>query len=317
MTDPDKSAKLASSARREATRAGGLLTGALSGASPSVHSPRATVAIGFVRGMLSGLCHQGIDPVPLLEAAGIAATVIEDPAARVPVDRYAALYTLLNRQLDDEAFGLFATPMRCGSYEFLCRSVITAPTLADALERSSRFLRLVLPDLAVSLERDRGEARLRIVETRPLNIGRVFAFEWLLRLLHGLSSWLVGIRIVLDAATFPYPVSYTHLDVYKRQGLHRAAHRREYPFSDFLRFVFGRLASVVQLELVDLLIDRGVEIERQDDRRRPVDCQRDRGGRRAQIEAVEQHLHVVERGDRDTRIADLAVDCLLYTSRCV
>lgn len=201
MPDPDKSAKLTSIARREASRDAGKLPSA----QPNVHPPRATVAIGFVRGMLSGLCHQGIDPVPLLEAAGIAAAVIEDPAARVPVDRYAALYTLLNRQLDDEAFGLFATPMRCGSYEFLCRSVITAPTLGDALERSSRFLRLVLPDLAVTLERDRGEARLRIVETRPLKIGRVFAFEWLLRLLHGLSSWLVGIRIMLDAVAFPYP----------------------------------------------------------------------------------------------------------------
>ena len=81
----------------------------------------------------------------------------------------------------------------------------TNEALADALERSSRFLRLVLPDLAVSLGRDHGEARLRIVETRPLDIGRVFAFEWLLRLLHGLSSWLVGIRIVLDAVAFPYP----------------------------------------------------------------------------------------------------------------
>lgn len=195
MPDPDKSARLVSTAAQQ-----------FLGAAPaSAHRPRATVAIGFVNGMLSGLAHRGLDPAPLLQAAGIAATVIEDPAARVPVDRYAALYTLLNHELDDEAFGLFATPMRCGSYEFLCRSVVTAPTLADALERSARFLRLVLPDLAVALEHDRHEARLRIVETRPLRVGRVFAFEWLLRLLHGLSSWLVGMRIVLDAVAFPYP----------------------------------------------------------------------------------------------------------------
>ena len=201
MPDPDKSAKRVSGVPREASR----VAGAPTSTQPNVYLPRATVAIGFVRGMLSALAHRGIDPAPLLEAAGITAAVIEDPAARVPVDRYAALYTLLNHRLDDEAFGLFATPMRCGSYEFLCRSVITAPTLADALERSARFLRLVLPDLVVALERDHGEARLRIVETRPLYIGRVFAFEWLLRLLHGLSSWLVGMRIMLDAVAFPYP----------------------------------------------------------------------------------------------------------------
>ena len=33
----------------------------------------------------------------------------------------------------------------------------------------------------------------------------MFAFEWLLRLLHGLFSWLVGRSIVLDSVAFPYP----------------------------------------------------------------------------------------------------------------
>jgi len=166
--------------------------------------PRATVAIGFVQGMLAGLAYSPLDAASLLEAAGIATAVLAEPHARVPVERYAALYNLVNGALDDEAFGLFSAPMRCGSFEFLCRSVITAPTLAAALARSARFLRLVLPDLSVSLERDDSAAHLRIAETRPLAAGRVFAFEWLLRLLHGLSSWLVGRGIVLDAVAFPY-----------------------------------------------------------------------------------------------------------------
>jgi len=166
--------------------------------------PRATVAVGFVQGMLAGLARRDQDAAKLLEAAGIAATALADPAARVPVAHYAALYNLINQELDDEAFGLFAAPMRCGSFEFLCRSVITAPTLAEAVERSARFLRLVLPDLAVALARHDSEARLSITETRPLAVGRVFAFEWLLRLLHGLSSWLVGRSLVLDAVAFPY-----------------------------------------------------------------------------------------------------------------
>ena len=166
--------------------------------------PRATVAIGFVRGMLAGWTRQGRDATPLLERAGIAGQVLDDPAARVQVERYAALYNLLNQELDDEAFGLFSAPMHCGSFEFLCRGVVTARTLGEALERSTRFLRLVLPDLAVHVEHSHGEARLCIQETRPLDVGRTFAFEWLLRLLHGLSSWLVGQRIVFDAVRFPY-----------------------------------------------------------------------------------------------------------------
>jgi len=174
-------------------------------AKPVAARPRATVAIGFVQGMLAGLPRSGHAAAPLLLRAGIAPPVLDDPAARIPVERYAALYNLINQELDDEGFGLFSAPMRVGSFEFLCRSVLSAPTLAEALDRAARFLRLVLPDLAITLEREPGEARLCIVETQALYIGRVFAFEWLLRLLHGLSSWLVGRAIVLDAVSFPYP----------------------------------------------------------------------------------------------------------------
>lgn len=180
---------------------------------PASARPRATVAMGFVRGMLSGLESRGSEAAQqmatLLEQAGIPKHVLDDTSARIPVERYAALYNLINHHLDDEAFGLFATPMRVGSFEFLCRGVITAPVLGEALERSARFLRLLLPEMIVSLESGAasGKARLTIRETRPLSIragSRVFAFEWLLRLLHGLCSWLVGRSLILDTVSFPY-----------------------------------------------------------------------------------------------------------------
>lgn len=167
--------------------------------------PRATVAIGFVQGMLAGLHGRAFVARRLLDAAGIAPALLADPAARVPVSRYADLYNRINAELDDEGFGLFSQAMRPGSFEFLCRSVVTAPTLAEAIERAGRFLRIVLPDLQLALEQRAGTARLIIRESRPLSVGRVFAYEWLLRLLHGLCSWLVGRSIVFDAVAFPYP----------------------------------------------------------------------------------------------------------------
>lgn len=181
----------------------------------STYQTRASVAAGFVLGMLAGLQRQGRDPAPLLVAAGISGI---DSGRRVPVDRYAALYNLINRELDDEAFGLFAQPLRVGSFEFLCRGLLSAPQLAEALRRASRFLRIVLPDLAVSSGQDEAGAWLAIRETRPLasaanDPGRVFAFEWLLRLLHGLSCWLVGRGLMLDAVSFPYAAP-AHADDY-------------------------------------------------------------------------------------------------------
>lgn len=166
-----------------------------------------TVAIGFVTGMLAGLRRQGSDPAPLLAACGIAPAALEDAAARIPLAAYADLYNRVAAALDDEAFGLFSAPMRCGSFEFLARATVGAPTLGEALDRLVRFLRVLLPDMAVAIERRGSHALLAIAATRPLGnaAGRVFAHEWLLRLIHGLACWLAGRGLALDAVAFPYP----------------------------------------------------------------------------------------------------------------
>jgi AraC-like DNA-binding protein len=207
--------------------------------------------MGFVSGMLAGLQRRHIDPAPFLSAAGID---IADTARRVPVDRYAALYNLLNRALDDEGFGLFAQPMRIGSFEFLCRACLSAPTLAEGLQRASRFLRIVLPDLSVSVRRVRGRAELVIAEGRKLaaypdDPGRVFAFEWLLRLIHGLACWLAGRGLALDSVVFPY---------------RRPAHAGDYAliFTEDSRFAptvpggKGTLVASFNANLLDLPIRR-------------------------------------------------------------
>ncbi|MEN9479930.1 MAG: hypothetical protein RLZZ298_1325 [Pseudomonadota bacterium] len=165
--------------------------------------------------MLAGLVRQGIEPTPLLAAAEVN---VADAAKRIPVENYAALYNLINRELDDEGFGLFTQPLRLGSFEFLCRSTLSAPTLAEALQRACRFLRIVLPDLAVEIRREKGIAELVICEVQALSAnlddpGRVFAFEWLLRLLHGLACWLAGRGLALDSVAFPYPQP-AHADDY-------------------------------------------------------------------------------------------------------
>jgi AraC-like DNA-binding protein len=178
--------------------------------------PPATVAAGFVTGMLAAHIAQTSQRQTLealLAASGVPATILHDPWVRIPVDRYAALYNALVRSFDDEGFALFAIPLRSGGFEFLCRSVITASTLAEAIERAARFLRLVLPDLLVSVDRRRNTAQLclRLATDSPLaakapsDPGRVFAFERLLRLLHALACWLVGRGLALDRVLFPYP----------------------------------------------------------------------------------------------------------------
>lgn len=202
--------------------------------------------MGFVSGMLSGMLRRNKNPAHLLAGLDIN---LADTASRVPVDRYTTLYNRIIADLDDEAFGLFDTRMRPGSFEFLCRGMLGAPSLADGLDRARRFLSIVLPDLAVSIERSNDRAELRITEAAPLMSGpddpaRVFAFEWLLRLIHSLSCWLVGRGLALDSVDFPF---------------NRPAHADDYTlvYTERSSFVSGsRLTARFNATLLDLPIRR-------------------------------------------------------------
>ena len=167
------------------------------------------MAAGFVTGLLSGARARGLDTAALLRAAGIAPATLRRRGARVPIGSYAALYNLTVQALGDEALGLLSHPMRPGAFEFLCRSALGRGSLQAALERAARFLGLVAPELRVAVGRRRGTAMLTIAEAgaprlRRDDPRRVFAFEWLLRLLHGLACWLAARPLPLDSVRFPY-----------------------------------------------------------------------------------------------------------------
>jgi len=114
--------------------------------------------------------------------------------------------------------------------------------LGEALDRAARSLRIVLPELRVTLSRDALFARLEIEEVHRLREKaddpcRVFAFEWLLRLLHGLASWFAARPVSLLAVTFPYP---------------RPQHADDYALIYTAHASFGGEALVATLELPSL-----------------------------------------------------------------
>lgn len=205
-----------------------------------------TVAAGFVTGMLAGLGRTSLGAGALLDHAEIATTILHQPLARVPVARYAALYRLINERLDDEAFALFARPLRQGSFELLCRGTLSAATLAEALERIARYLRVMLDEFEVEIDRGGRAAVLTISQEDDLPVGpagRVFAFEWLLRLIHGLAAWLVAHPLPLDEVAFPYP-----------PPLHSADY--ELVFAPRYTFDAPRLEARFNAELLDLPVRR-------------------------------------------------------------
>jgi AraC-like DNA-binding protein len=204
--------------------------------------------MGFVTGLLSGMRARRMDLSASLAAAGLARHAASDRRGRVPLAAYAALYNAVVERMRDEGFGLFRAPLPPGTFEFLCRAMLGSRDLAEALDRAARFLRLVLPDLVVAIERDAHHGRIVVREARrlPRRAGdprRVFAFEWLLRMLHGVSCWLAARALPLAEVRFPFA---------------RPAHAADYALIYAERVLFGGEALVASFEvsLLDLPVRR-------------------------------------------------------------
>jgi AraC-like DNA-binding protein len=89
------------------------------------------------------LLESGIDPAPLLAAAGIAASAFDDASMRVPFAAGARLLLDAARATDREDFGLLvAQRFEFGSLGLLALLMQRAPTVGDALRGLERHLHL-------------------------------------------------------------------------------------------------------------------------------------------------------------------------------
>lgn len=164
-----------------------------------------TVPISFVRQLLAGVRLAAGCPERLLQEAGIAPALITENAARVTTEQFATLYQRLAKELDDELPGMFSRPVRNGTFKFLCLSLVEAANVRTALYRFTRFFRLFLDDLAIEMSRQGQLTRIALLPRLPTAAENTFAQEILLRLVHGVASWLAGSKMPLARVDFTYP----------------------------------------------------------------------------------------------------------------
>lgn len=164
---------------------------------------KGTLAIDFVHEALRVARQRGLDLAPMLRAAGLGPELMDSPRARVSASTYARLWSALADTLDDEFFGLDHHPMRRGSFRLLCHAVLDCETLGQALRRMLDFLRLVLDDLHATLEHDGPRAVITLHDGGTPR--RMFAYATFMMIVHGLSCWLVGRRLMLRSADFRSP----------------------------------------------------------------------------------------------------------------
>lgn len=178
--------------------------------------PFTTVPIDFVRQLLDSSNLSEHAGRACLAHAGIPTDLLGSQQARATTDQFTAFYRLVVARVEDESPGMFSRPLPPGTLKFLSLSTVQAPTLVIALHRFAQFFRLVLDDLRFEVvsQPDRISVVLR-PQTDAVRAQR-FTQEVMLKLVHGITSWLAGQKVPLARVDLafeppPYATDYVYL----------------------------------------------------------------------------------------------------------
>lgn len=144
------------------------------------------------------------DAARLFELAGLSAGLIDEPAAQLSEPEFAALYRALAIAQDDEMLGLFSRALRPGALKFTCLALLDAKSLMVALHRWSCMSRLMQDDFHIEVHHDDDAACIALVAAHGAQLPQPFALDMMLKVIHGVASWLVGQRMPLIRVDFPF-----------------------------------------------------------------------------------------------------------------
>ncbi|MGF6372922.1 AraC-like DNA-binding protein [Paraburkholderia sp. RAU6.4a] len=162
-----------------------------------MQAPSATVPISLVNGLLDSAGAKPDIVRHYLHKASITPELRGQPGARVTEEQFSMLYRMLAIELDDEMPGIFSRPLRSGTLKFLCLSLLDASSLETALHRFGQFFHIVLDDFRLESHRSGLVAEVALRPNSAYGSIGPLGQELMLKLAHGVSSWLIGQKIPL------------------------------------------------------------------------------------------------------------------------
>ena len=169
-----------------------------------VRSSPPTVSMHYVQAVCMAMEVPPATFAGLLEQVGIAPGLLHQSGARVTEEQFAALYRLVVGWADDEMPRLFSRPLRPGALKFTCLSLLDARSLAVALHRWSHVLHLLQDDFRLVLDAAQPISRVALVQAPGARPCKPVALDLMLKLIHGVASWLVARRIPLIRVDFSF-----------------------------------------------------------------------------------------------------------------
>ncbi|QJQ05768.1 AraC family transcriptional regulator [Undibacterium piscinae] len=163
-----------------------------------------TISIGLANDLLEGFRADAVLTQRLIAKAEIAPELLAEQGGRITIEQFSTLLRQTALLLDDETPGFFSRPLRNGTLKFLCLGMLDAPNLDIALHRFVSFFRLVLDDMGFEIQRGERLTRIALVERVAPQGVRVLVHELMLKLVHGVASWMIGRKIPLEQVDFSY-----------------------------------------------------------------------------------------------------------------
>lgn len=170
-------------------------------------SAAVTVSAHFMHDMLDYTRRRhGMSAVhAAIAEAGISLSLLAQPEARITRPQFVALYKSIAALLDDEMLGLWSRPIRGGTLKYLMLSLLDAPSIQTALNRFVRFWNLLLDDYRLVMSRRNEWVRIALVKRTPDAPVRQLGHELMMKLVHGIASWLLGREIAILRVEFAFP----------------------------------------------------------------------------------------------------------------
>lgn len=166
----------------------------------------ATVSVHFLHAMLAPIrrVRDAATIARVLAEAGISPDLLDRPGARITREQFVLLYKRIAFELDDEMLGLWSRPIRGGTLKYLCLSLLDAPTILIALNRFLRFWNLILDDYRLQMSRQNGVVRIALLPRHPDVTVTILGHELMMRLVHGIVSWLLDREIPIARIEFAF-----------------------------------------------------------------------------------------------------------------
>ncbi len=129
---------------------------------------------GWVLAVIRTISAAGVDPAPLMQAAGIDANILIDPEARVPVESMSKLWLMAEEASQDETLGLRVPQHLATSSLFDLQGLIeSAPTVAEGWNLFEHYMPVLSTGLNVRLEniddtQNRNKYVVSLEPTRPV-----------------------------------------------------------------------------------------------------------------------------------------------------